>query len=785
MSGMRIFHFLLVFLFVQILSIPISDAQTKVDVEHYTIRLDITNFNKRFISGNCELILNCVEEHSEFELDLLGLTVDSVLISEEKLEFEQEGERLKITWKDPFLPLTDSRRITVYYGGKPQRDRSWGGFMFSGEYAYNLGVGFDADPHNFGRVWYPCKDNFTDRATYDYYIITPSDKVARCNGALIDTIHQDDKIEFHWRMSEPIPTYLSSVGVAPYVISKSMHRDIPIELASERKDSLNMANSFENLDHAIDAFVDGYGPHTFSKIGYHVVPFNGGAMEHATNIAYPHFACDGSKNYETLFAHELAHHWWGNTVTCRTQEDMWINEGWASYSENLFTEETYGREAYANAVSSNHKNVLHYAHLRDGDTLPVSGIGHQHTYGSHVYDKGGDMVHTLRSYMGDESFFQACKSFMSTYKFKDVSSMELRDHFQRFTKADLNSFFYYWIFNPGFPHFDILEWEAQPSGEAVKTKVRIRQRLKFAPEIYQNVPLVISVMDKDGMRFDSTLIISSADEWFTIQTGFEPVYLGIDLEQGISDAITDQYQQISDTGTHDFGDALMTLRVKDVAQKAFVRVTHNWISPDRFFMTEELPFLSKERYWTVDGIWDEGFRSDATIEYNGQRTGSNYALGYLDVGLISIHEDSLKLYYRPHATAYWKEYDSYELETGSKFNRKGLIHIRDLKKGEYALAMNNEQLLSSPEISQDAAKKHSLKLYPNPAKNHMAIECSHAKGGMLEVTDQMGKVIFCKSIRKNEAKIRVITNQWAQGIYYAGITMNGRSYDGKRFVVRH
>ena len=85
-----------------------------------------------------------------------------------------------------------------------------------------------------------------------------------------------------------------------------------------------------------------------------------------------------------------------------------MNEGWASYSERLFLEHLYGKERYKNSIRDNHKSVLHYAHLRDGDTLPVSGIGHENTYGMHVYDKGADMVHTLRGYMGDSAFFKAC-----------------------------------------------------------------------------------------------------------------------------------------------------------------------------------------------------------------------------------------------------------------------------------------------------------------------------------------------------------------------------------------
>ena len=116
-------------------------------------------------------------------------------------------------------------------------------------------------------------------------------------------------------------------------------------------------------------------------------------MEHATNIAYPRYAiANGDKTSETLFAHELAHHWWGNTITCKTQEDMWLNEGWASYSERLFLEAVYGKKAYEDDIEANHHSVLQFAHVLDEAVLPVSGIGHANTYGRHVYDKGARSI---------------------------------------------------------------------------------------------------------------------------------------------------------------------------------------------------------------------------------------------------------------------------------------------------------------------------------------------------------------------------------------------------------
>ncbi len=164
-------------------------------------------------------------------------------------------------------------------------------------------------------------------------------------------------------------------------------------------------------------------------------------MEHATNIAYPSFAVDGTLVFEDLMAHEFGHHWWGDLVTCETADDMWLNEGWASYSENLFMEAVYGREAYLDAVIFNQIEVMQYAHIQDGAHYPVSGVPFDVTYGRHVYNKGADVAHTLRGYMGDEAFFRCIREYLDAFAFQTANSEQFRDFLGECSGFDLDDFF--------------------------------------------------------------------------------------------------------------------------------------------------------------------------------------------------------------------------------------------------------------------------------------------------------------------------------------------------------
>ncbi|MFT5723471.1 MAG: hypothetical protein ACI9JN_000585 [Bacteroidia bacterium] len=752
------------------------------DVVKYHINLDFTDFSNKSVSGFTQIDYVASADINTLEFQFEGLTVDSVISKSQRLTYSRNEINLTINLIGTLLKnQTDT--VAVYYHGKPKRDGSWGGFYYSGDYAFNLGVAFTSSPHNYGRIWFPCVDNFTDRAQYDFAITCTSDKKAFCNGELTSEVSNGDgTTTFNWMLAQPIPTYLASVAIAPYTVNQYTHNGIPVTLTALAEDSLNMVESFRNLNGCIDAYIARYGPHTFSRIGFNAVPFSGGAMEHATNIAYPIFAIDSFRTYETLYAHELGHHWWGNTVTCRTAEDMWINEGWASYSERIFLEWIYGKERYDEDISSNHRAVLHYAHLRDGDTLAISGIGHTQTYGSHVYDKGADVAHTLRGYMGDSSFFEGIQSFLETYKFKDVSSQDLEKHLQNFTPIDLKSFFNNWVYNRGFPHFSVLGYSSKPDASKFLTRVDIGQRLRFAPDYFEKVPMDVTFYANDFSTQTYRIELGKERQQLVLSTDFVPTFVALDINKKISDAITDDMVMVKDTGLVDFGDAMMTMHVKQSSDSSLVRVEHNWVGADAFFTDGKLPFVSRERYWNVDGVWNKDFKADATIEYFGRVTGTNYLIGYLDVDLIRKTEENMVLMYRANPSAQWVLCTDYSWEMGSKFDKRGSFTIHNVRKGQYAFGVNEADRLSVPTEMTESNK--FVTVYPNPTRDTMKIAVEDVPEGIVEITDGAGRIVYTDQIENSNYTKTINVSEWVKGIYYVGIVIDGKPYQPKRVLVR-
>jgi aminopeptidase N len=167
--------------------------------------------------------------------------------------------------------------------------------------------------------------------------------MALCNGALISTIDNGNGTKtWNWEMNEEIPSYLACVAVGNYAPAYfnyyGIEDTIPVQLGAVAADTSDMKNSFVHLTDALSIFENHFGPYRWNKVGYSLVPFTGGAMEHATNIAYPNFMVNGNTLYEDFLVHELSHHWFGDLATCETAEDMWLNEGWASYCVYLFYE---------------------------------------------------------------------------------------------------------------------------------------------------------------------------------------------------------------------------------------------------------------------------------------------------------------------------------------------------------------------------------------------------------------------------------------------------------------
>ncbi len=650
-----------------------QNFRDSVDVLHYSINLEIDNFRKKSISGNTTLTLLPIFNQTKIiKLDLLNFDISKITINGKKSKnWTYKNNIISIPLKKN-INIQDTTKIQVFYSGKPEEDDSWGGFYFSHIDAFNMGVGMSAVPHSFGRAWYPCIDRFTDKATYEYYITTSKPNKVACGGLLVDTqLLKDDKITYHWKQNEPIPTYLSSVAVSDYdTISwtyKGIERDIPIEVFTYNGKKPYTKKSLVNLQKAMKIFETLFGAYQFEKIGYSEVSFSAGAMEHAGNISVTKYAFDGSLRGETLLYHELSHSWFGDLVTCKTAGDMWLNEGWASYCESIFLENMYGKQRFRDYNRNRHLEVLHFAHQYDHGYKSLANMDLDHTYGKTVYDKGADIVHSLRYYLGDSVFFPAVRYYLEKYKFSNASSEDLRDALSEYSKVDLTDFFDFWVFGKGFPFFEIDNYTVTPNGDKFNVDVKVSQRLIGGDVLAKSNRLEIFFMDSNFNTQKRILEFSGASGEQQFSLPFKPKLVMLDIYEHVTDATIDKYFFATDTGEVIFDESLFDANITNITDTAFIRATCNNIEPDHDNLTEYL--VQKKYYWTIEGLWNDDFKAE----------GKFYVTTLMDFNFTKLYKPKdFVLIYRKNKTEQWHETD---------FTNHDDYLSTDLRTGQYAIAI--------------------------------------------------------------------------------------------------
>ncbi len=783
--------FVLLLITVQFSANGANNSRTDtIDVTKYTIALTVTDYTNHTISGCTSIDFICKQNGiNQLFLDLRSLTVDSVTSNGLSCIYNQVADLISINLPTMLNTGTVSQ-VSVYYHGTPYSDATWGGFTFNGVYAFNLGVGFSSNPHNLGSAWFPCIDNFADRSLFESYITTPLGYKAFCDGLLVDTVQNAGAVTWHWNMNKAVATYLMGVAVAPYATKSSTVTSIsgatiPIELGCLASDTNAINTYFQKLIPAFTHFENCFGAYPFEKVGYVVVPFNGGAMEHASNIAIGRPFATGGLTYESIYPHELSHMWFGDLITCAKEEDMWLNEGWAAYCEKLFYEGVYNRQRYITETKANHLQVIEKCHLTDGGFYPMTPIPHSITYGSTVYDKGADMIHNLRTYMGDSVFFKSLHTYLLKHAWKTATSSQFRDSLIAYSgNANLNNFFNDWIFQAGYPDISL----AQKNADQVNITVH---KARHAAHGYTAIPVELSFFDTHFQTQKRSVLVNEGCNVFHFPEAVNAAYVALDFDELLSEAITADWKLITSNGTIGFTNAKMNLNVSSITDSVLVRVEHHWSRPEA--LKQPIPnFHLADRYWNVNGVHLERMQASATVTYNGTAGGS-----YIDKDFITNSEDSIVLLYRKDASEDWRILGATDATVniqGSASNKTGAVLISHVVCGDYtmgifdthysdtvaqAFPLNNCSTIAVPNVEK--ASGTCITISPSPSNNEIRLKLSNECPANIgySIFDSIGKVVFSSAKAENS----LLNLQLSNGTYY--LKMNAPNCAVKTFIIQH
>ena len=377
----------------------------------------------------------------------------------------------------------ESFQITITYQGRPVQD----GFA---AYTTRLRQGnwevFTLSEPYFARAWWPCKDVPSDKADSARIRLTvPEDMIAVSNGKLLRTSSESGWTTYDWYEYYPITAYLISIAATNYRIYQDWYVNgqgdslsLPSYIYPERYDE-SLPGMLLTPD-MMDAFEFFFGPYPFWGEKYAQAHFGwGGGMEHQTATSLCCFN-------ELLMAHELAHQWWGDKVTCRDWRHIWLNEGFASYAEVLWKEFRYGEEAARGHLQSMAAEPF-YGRIFVDDTTDVGAI-----FARIVYRKGAWVLHMLRSMVGDAVFFDILRTYEETPPFKYGTAVT--EDFQRVAEQisglDLAQFFRQWIYSPGRPRY-LYGWQTQKNGSSYTLQLSIKQDQADTTTFAMTIPFLV------------------------------------------------------------------------------------------------------------------------------------------------------------------------------------------------------------------------------------------------------------------------------------------------------
>lgn len=715
-----------------------QDRSDTLRIEHTEINLSVLNFSGQTIEGYAVLdVVSLVNNLGQIVLDLAPFTVDSVKVNGDHATFSHANSRLSVALAQPVNAATQLP-VEVWYRGVPERDPAWGGFYFSGEYAYNMGVAMTRIPHSYGRCWFPCLDIFTAKSTYRCNITTPAGKMAICGGNFVEEIPLDNGTSiWSWEIDQPISSYLVSVAVGEYGLYESEvegieGESIPITIYAPPTHINHVQGSFANLEEIIQNYENLFGPHQFDRVGYVGVNFNGGAMEHAMNIGYPLFAINGNLSYESLLAHELAHSWFGNLVTCDKAEEMWINEGFARYCEILTDESLYhdddpsvdpARVEFRNL----HRSVLKSAHTDDGGYWALSAIPQNVTYGTTTYDKGGIIAHTLRHYMGDELFFSGMKSMFQDYAYQNINSEEMFNYLSQTSGMNMLDFYEAWVNQPGFLHFSIdsMRLYACP----FTYKVYVRQRLHHANHFGNSNRIDLTFFGSGEETYTvSGLEFSGEYGVFELTLPFGPTFGVVDFHEKMADAVVDYNVDFTSPKAVSCAEAFCNITATTALEYSFLHLEYNLVTPDPLKTDNPSIYrISDNHYWRIEytttGVF-EGYFQFRYLATSASQKDYQLVQGY--------SADDLLLLYRRDPSEDWRRVEFTKIGGAS-----GYLRTTSFLPGEYVLAVGTKE----SSIAENTETE--LSLFPNPVKHTLEYQFDSSEDifKKAEIYDTAGKQI--------------------------------------------
>lgn len=502
----------------------------QIDALHYTFHIEINDQNDQ-VKGTTSLLFKVRKsqlqstylELSNLNDDQKGMEVMSVHLNDQPIEFTHQHDKVEVRFNE-VLEKGYTATLHIRYQGVPED-----GLIIS-ENEYGDRTFFGDNWPNRAHHWLACIDHPVDKATCEFIVTGPQHYKVIANGrlreeSLIRQAQGGFKKLTHWATAKPIPTKVMVFGAAAFAVQYELPVDqIDIQhwvYADNRESSMKDFTATSNI---LRYMIERLGEYPYEKLVNVESKTKYGGMENASNIFYNEQAVDGNQNIESLIAHEVAHQWFGNSVTEKDWAHVWISEGFATYMAHSYIEQTYGADSLRRLLSADKDRIFAYYQKAPEATVVDTTITNLYMYlNAYSYQKGAWFLHMLRQKIGNQLFWAGIRRFYENHAHGKADTHDFQALMERLTQSSLEDFFDLWLYRPGHP---IIKGTWKYAGLGKKLKISLEQVQEH--HTYR-MPLEVGVWYKDDTEPEIfTVNMDQQEERFILKLSGKPEKVALD-----------------------------------------------------------------------------------------------------------------------------------------------------------------------------------------------------------------------------------------------------------------
>ena len=500
------------------------------DLQNSRLELRFDTTNRKIMGTVTHTLAPLHDGLKQVEFDSVNLTISGVTVGGKPVRYEATGGKLRVEL--PAAPKTgQALNVQIRYEGQPRQGMYF--ILPDKNYPTRPVQIWSQGESKETRHFVPIYDYPNDLTTSETLITVPKTWTTLSNGRLVKVRDTADGMKtWTWRQAQPHATYLISVVAGEFDESKDTWRNIPVTYYVPRGRAERIPTTFSHTKSMLDYFSERFGVlYPWDKYAQIAVEEHFGGMEHtsattlaADSLVNPKLAPEYHDPADGLVAHELAHQWFGDLVTCKDWGDMWLNEGFASYAEELWDEKLYGKEMVEFDIW-NRRNQWLLGQRAYPLPLVNRGFKDISENFANIYGKAAVVIHMLRLELGDADFFRGLKHYLQKNRHQNVSAADLARAFEEATGKNVDLFFDLWVYGAGAPKFEI-SYTYDPAAKQVKMDVKQAQKVEGRVGLF-NVPVEVEVTTAEA-RKSYPIRVSQASQSFTFPAGSKPLMVLFD-----------------------------------------------------------------------------------------------------------------------------------------------------------------------------------------------------------------------------------------------------------------